>query len=62
MRGEGERLHACLRVPGLLEGILAMIPEAWLVREPPERRRALIALLDARIAAWDAWMTDAVGA
>ncbi len=50
---EAERLRSRLRGPGLMKSIIATIPEAWLLREPPDRRRALIDVLEARLAAWD---------
>lgn len=59
LREEGERLRAFLQAPGLIPEIIETIPEAWFLREPPDRKRALVRLLEARIAAWDRWMSDA---
>ncbi|MEO6575824.1 MAG: HipA family kinase [Polyangiaceae bacterium] len=59
---EGERLRAFLRAPGLIAEIIETIPEAWFLREPPGRKRSLVRLLEARVAAWDLWMSDAASA
>lgn len=62
VREEGERLRTCLREPGFIAGVIETIPDAWLLREGSDRKRALVALLEGRLAAWDLWMSDAVGA
>jgi hypothetical protein len=62
VREEGERLRTCLRKPGFIAEVVETIPEAWLLREAPDRKSALIALLEARVEAWDLWMSDAAQA